>query len=233
MHHGIREIPAKLFEIEQEWLVPYHGTPSLQEEDMESRTVRKDNTIMFEGNFYSVPSGTYCGPDSEVFIEKKDGMINIYSKETGKTIAAHPLSLNKGKTVSNHNHRRLYNVDIEEYKTKALAMLPHTENASRWIERVYELKVRYVRDNLKVLEMKSEQYSQETMSLAIDKCMELNVFNANTLMEVAEALRISRNEPMITPAVELKHAVLNLDSQNEKPETSKISTYQSIIEEAI
>jgi hypothetical protein len=81
--------------------------------------------------------------------------------------------------------------------------------------------------------MKSEQYSQETMSLAIDKCMELNVFNANTLMEVAEALRISRNEPMITPAVELKHAVLNLDSQNEKPETSKISTYQSIIEEAI
>jgi hypothetical protein len=233
MHHGIREIPSKLFEVEKEWLVPYHGVPSQPEENMETRAVRKDNTIIHGSNFYSVPSGTYRGPGSEVFIEIKDGAINVFSKETGKTIATHPLSSDKGKTISNQNHRHPYNVDVEEYKKKASALLPHTSNASRWIERVYELKVRYVRDNLKVLETKCEQYSQETMSLAIDKCMELNVFNANTLMEVAETLRISRNEPKKTPAIELKHAALNLDSQNEKPETSKISTYQSIIEEAI
>jgi transposase len=233
VHHGIRAIPAEIFAVEKEWLVPYCGTPSLPEESMTTRIVRRDNTVMYEGNFYTVPSGTYQGDDTSVFIENKDGTINIFSKETGKTIATHPLCTEKGKTIRNQNHVRVYDVDIEDYKKDVLALLPRTDNASLWIEKAQANKKRYIRDTLKVIEKKSVQYTSDTMSLAIDKCIDLNVYNANTLMEVAEAIRIKKREAKVTPEICYESTNVKADSYTDKLEKSKMSTYEDIIQQAI
>jgi transposase len=233
IHNGIREIPADVFAIEQEWLVPYTGTPFLPEEKMETRIVRRDNTIMYEGNFYSVPSGTYIDATTEVFIENKDGMVNIYSKDTGKTIASHPLCHSKGKSVINGNHKRPYSLGLDDYKSQVIALLPRTDNANLWIDHINKHKERYMRDNLSVIEKGCAQYTTGTMSMAIDKCLELEVYNANTLMEIAEYIRISRNEPKVVPIINLELIASGQESRDAKPETSKISTYQNIIEQVL
>ena len=58
-HHGIRRIPSELLACERKTLTPYTDIPSIPAQTMEQRVVRQDNTIMFEGCFYTVPSGTY------------------------------------------------------------------------------------------------------------------------------------------------------------------------------
>jgi hypothetical protein len=90
-----------------------------------------------------------------------------------------------------------------------------------------------MRDNLRVIEKGCAQYTTGTMSMAIDKCLELEVYNANTLMEIAEYIRISRNEPKVVPIINLELIASGQESRDAKPETSKISTYQNIIEQVL
>ncbi|WP_407701946.1 Mu transposase domain-containing protein [Tepidibacillus decaturensis] len=67
---------------------------------MLSRTVRKDNTIWYEGNRYTVPTGTYK-PGLEVAIEVCDGKLLIYDVIDHNLIAEHSISLEKGRLFFN------------------------------------------------------------------------------------------------------------------------------------
>ena len=48
-----------------------------------TRTVRKDNTIWYEGNRYSVPLGTYDGTAKEVGVQACETRLRIYDWEQG------------------------------------------------------------------------------------------------------------------------------------------------------
>lgn len=48
-----------------------------------TRKVRKDNTILYLSNRYTVPLGTY-EPGKEVYLRTSDTIIQIIDKETGK-----------------------------------------------------------------------------------------------------------------------------------------------------
>jgi transposase len=60
-HGTTKRKPAEMFAEEQEHLLPLFGVaPAAMAEDMERR-VRKDNTILYLSNRYSLPLGTYRG----------------------------------------------------------------------------------------------------------------------------------------------------------------------------
>lgn len=232
-HRGIRKIPAEVFAIEKDYMRPYTGSPSLPEQSMEQRTVRQDNTIMYEGCFYSVPSGTYKGRDSFVYVEQKDGTVNIYAPDSGKTIATHPYCTEKGAFVRNFNHQRHPSVSLGDYKKLVLDMLPAMEEAKLWLDSMEADKKRHMRDNLRVLERECHKYDADTLTYAIRTCIEAGAYNARMLMDVAEGERIRRKKPLLGRPFETKPTRQNVSSQNSEPERSDISTYDDIIKTAI
>ena len=69
IHGTTRKIPAEVFEEEKKTFLPV----KISEEYFlnEKRTVRKDNTIVFKSNRYSLPTGTYSkNPEVEISAEK-------------------------------------------------------------------------------------------------------------------------------------------------------------------
>jgi len=68
------------------------------------RTVRKDNTIIYDSNRYSVPLGTYT-TQPEVQIETLDGMLYVQSL-LGEPICEHRVSSGRGLLIQSQSHRR-------------------------------------------------------------------------------------------------------------------------------
>ncbi|MQL52210.1 hypothetical protein GFC01_07975 [Desulfofundulus thermobenzoicus] len=64
----------------------------------QGRVVRKDNTILYKGNRYSVPIGTY-EPGLELVVEEAAaaGILTIRHPQTGSVVARHKISLEKGQ----------------------------------------------------------------------------------------------------------------------------------------
>lgn len=233
MHHGIRQVPAEVFVTEREHLAPYAGTPTPPEEHMETRVVRQDNTVMYKGNFYTVPAGTYNDRDSAVYVDETDGVLNIHSPETGKIIASHAVSQRKGLTVSNANHMRQPSLTIEEYAAKVTGLLPEDERISGWMTRMREAKGRYYRDSLRVIERECWKYSAETIAEAFGRCLEREMFNAHTLFEVAHQIRLSKNEPQQSRPVSVDRLSDTFSKEELTPSKSSISTYNNLFEDAV
>ena len=101
VHNTTRQVPSEVFEEERSHLMPYHGTPREPESHQRQIHVRKDNTVYHSQNYYSVPTGTYRGEHTTVWLEEVDGSLLIYSAETGKLIADHKLCISKGKLILN------------------------------------------------------------------------------------------------------------------------------------
>ena len=59
--------------------------------------VRKDNTVRYRTNYYSVPSSTYRNRNTVVWLLENNGYIELYDKESGKLICRHELCPGKGK----------------------------------------------------------------------------------------------------------------------------------------
>ena len=230
-HKGIREIPAEVFKTEQQYLIKYEGIPALKEDTLEKRAVRRDNTIMYGTNFYSVPGGTYKGRDSQVYVEAKDGVLHVFDIETGKMICEHGIFEGKGKTVTNANHLRSPELSLEAYRAKVMQNAPCQEVLDQWMDEFIAAKgSRYLRDNLKIIEREAWQYSADVVKEACHKCRELKVFNACELMKVAETIRKSRREPkkQRTPDLtDINHEMPDLEITVER---SQISTYEKIME---
>lgn len=68
--------------------------------------VRKDNTVRYRTNYYSVPSSTYRNRNTVVWLLENNGYIELYDKESGKLICRHELCPGKGKNVCDKRHHK-------------------------------------------------------------------------------------------------------------------------------
>ena len=68
------------------------------------RTVRKDNTIIYDSNRYSVPLGTHTTQRS-VRIETLDGTLYIQTL-SGEPICEHRIASGRGLLIQSQTHRR-------------------------------------------------------------------------------------------------------------------------------
>lgn len=193
MHHMTRQIPDAAFEEERKYLLPYYGTPHEPVVEQRRIHVRKDNTIYHAQNYYTVPTGTYAGDNTMVWVEVSDGNLLVYSAETGKQIAIHKLSATKGKLVVNKSHRRQPTVPSEEKENKLIAYTNDNGITREWLRKLYAQKPRYYKDNLDFLLRHLNSFSCDILSQSIDKCLSSNAFNANTVIEVATSLYKNQN----------------------------------------
>ena len=56
VHASTKLVPSEVFKEEQHYLKPYMGTPTPAKVEMKAYYVRKDNTINYKGNYYTLPT---------------------------------------------------------------------------------------------------------------------------------------------------------------------------------
>ena len=96
-HAGIKKIPSQEWIIEQPYLKPLKPGVVFKEE-LKRYKVRKDNTISYKSNFYTLPLGTYANADTWVLLKEKEDIIYL-STTNNELLTTHPLSTEKGVTI--------------------------------------------------------------------------------------------------------------------------------------
>jgi len=174
VHGTTKQIPAEVFKVEREHLRPLIDFPENRDACI-CRTVRKDNTIVYDSNRYSVPLGTY-NTQKEVRIEPKDGTLYI---ETvfGEPICEHRISSGRGLLIQSTNHQRDCSSSLDQMQDQLDELLDG--KASEFLQTIRTEKSRYARDQFKLIRALYDRHGIEDILDAIEFCRYSKLFSAN------------------------------------------------------
>ncbi|MCP3850049.1 MAG: IS21 family transposase [Gammaproteobacteria bacterium] len=193
--------------------------------------VRKDNTLAYRSNFYTVPTGTYKGNTTQVAVQVQDDQL-VISDIKDAVIARHTLCVFKGKTIRNNNHLRDRSTSIDEKQKEILDHFNHDERLNIYLKSIRTDKPRYYHDHLRLLINLLKTSSTEQILSAVYKCQELNVYN---LYEVKQLViyqqKKQQNTTQATIAPPANPEVSHL--MDMQPHTSNIADYESILSNTI
>lgn len=189
--------------------------------------MRKDNVINYRGNYYTVPTGTYRGYQTLVYLEEKEGQLHIYSHDTGKILASHKISGDKGCLISNTSHRRDREASLNDYEASVRKELPRSTVVDEYLSQLRVHKARNYRDNLQFIARRHGAYSNATLTQSFTQCLEAGVFNGCHLMEVAECLRVHKGEVLIEVRMETE-PLPQVDTSDMIPEKTDLSTFNTL-----
>lgn len=180
-HSTTKLIPKQEFQQERIHLLPLK--PMQPKKDYRSYKVRKDNTICYKSNYYTLPLGTYKDTDSTVLLEIKQEQLYIY--DTSKQLlCSHPLCFDIGRTIRNTDHKRPKSKSLEKYHNQVWQLFGKSELASDYLQQLRKEKSRYYRDILLYILKNHGNYQNEIIRESLLFCLENRVFNAKDLLAV-------------------------------------------------
>ena len=197
IHGTTKRIPKEVFALEREYLRP---APTAEDKppETEKRKVRKDNTIVYGSNRYSVPLGTYYD-HPEVTVREEEGELKIFTADM-EPLCRHPLSSGRGLLLQNPNHLRDRSVGVGKLHAELETALEH--RADEFLRSVREEKPRYARDQFLMLQTLLERYGLEKLLNAIAFCQKLRLFSSNTVRDYLE-YHEKQSAPPPAPPVKL------------------------------
>lgn len=229
-HAGIKKIPHQEWLIERGYLQPIKPSPvpDLQP-GLQRYKVRKDNTISFKSNFYTLPLGTYKNQDTWALLKETGGEVRIYDINH-YLLTVHPLCYGRGQTIRNADHARDKSQSIHQLKDELLHLLPEKEKGRLLIEQLSKDKPRYLRDSLRVLKKHLPELDDDTIRQTVCFSLEQSVYNANRIVEIGryhmrENTQISKVNAI---AIEAQMKREN-DPLSFEPQYSKIAVYENIL----
>ena len=183
VHNTTKKIPAEVFYEERKHLTPVIEKIKPQKTVITgsiSVTVRKNNIIVYDGNRYSVPLGTYTGPQSRVYLDlSEEGTLKILNPTTGELIARHSICTGKGQLIKNNNHKRDKSSKIQELINKAAAQFPHLAGWRPFLEAIHAAKPRYIRDQLQLIQTTVNGINEKTITQALNFCVKNKLYSAS------------------------------------------------------
>lgn len=227
IHAATKKIPHQEWLIERPYLMP-HITGNQDVINYKEYLVRKDNTISYHSNFYTLPLGTYKGNGTQILVRQENDKLLIFTKDY-ELLTIHDISFDKGVTVRRTDHRRDKSHSIDNLRTRVAEILSDTPEANLYIELLGKAKGRYLSDNLRLLVKKLPLYESNYLSQACSFCLENNVFNAYNFIEVANHYQQQDNQfknikmPLID---KIETSIIEFDYQ---PKVSEISVYETIM----
>ena len=223
-HSTTKRIPAEAFKEEQPYLAPYTGTPLHPQDGMKEYLVRRDNTINFHSHFYNVPTGTFNGDGTFVWVCVKDDHVEIYNNETGKMLVRHPVAHIPGEAILDETIQRSKLPSRKELENYILSYLDGNALVAMWLKNLYETKPRYYRANISRINAELESFLPEALIKSFEVCLDKGDYNANDLIIYCERHfgRIPKGprEPSL--------AELLPETLHESPQRSNINDYKSI-----
>jgi transposase len=150
LNHGTtRKIPAEEYDIEKDFLNPWHPAMAVQEA-YPLYTVHKDNKISYKSNVYSVPLGTYLGKGTTIFLKVTlDQLIMI--NHQAQEICRHDLSRLKGQKILARDHGRDKQAAIVAMMAEFSELMENKLQALNWVSLIQHHKPRYIRDQIQLL----------------------------------------------------------------------------------
>lgn len=197
LHGTTKRIPAEVFAEEQKHLREFVEFSSLPTNKV-LRTVRKDNTIIYGSNRYSLPLGTY-GTHAEVLINPQDGILYILTVNN-EPICEHLISGSRGVLVQNTNHRRDRTKVLDALQEGLDEKFEH--KATAFLQAVRTTKSRYARDQFAILHGLLDKYSLDDVLKGVCYCEKGSLYSANIVREYLEHKQIPP-EPLLLPPTDI------------------------------
>ena len=229
VHAGIKKVPMEEWMIEQSYLLPLKASPKIGTENLSEYKVRKDNTINYKSNFYTLPLGTYQGPDTWVLLKALPEEIQLFTLDEA-LLAVHPICYEHGMLIRNASHSRESSKSILELKHEVLRMIPDQELGQLFIDRLSSEKPRYLRDNLLVMKKKIPGIEKDFVKEATRFCLENNLWNGARFIEVAQHYQKEAQKEHYGNSV-LPDTSINkvIDTSEYIPQISKLSNYETLL----
>jgi transposase len=149
MHGTTKKVPRSVWLIERDYLNPLPPKMITDSEIGIFRTVRKDNTVLYGSNRYSVPSWVH-NTGSDVEVREHDGELIISMPGADGILCTHKLLAGKGGLQKNNNHSRDKSVPVNDLQESISARL--MGEADEFLSIIREEKSRYARDQFKLIE---------------------------------------------------------------------------------
>jgi len=228
-HSATQKIPSQEWEIEKPLLLPYSQTPEKPVAALPRYKLRKDNTVCFRGNFYSVPIDSYQGVGTQVLLRIKNEKLYIHSTDN-QLIAEHRIPVGKGQYVHNRDHVRPKSKTLTQLHNTLLHDLGGTPLAQEYLKQLEQNKGRYYHDNIRVISSAVENTADTQVQQALTFCLENKLYNGYRFVEVLRHYR-KKEEHLNEPAAHIPE----LDRQhkpsydNLSPQTSDIKLYEQLI----
>ncbi|WP_274366319.1 IS21 family transposase [Paenibacillus thermotolerans] len=234
VHNTTKKRPIEVFTLEKQHLRPVTNQINIKNVDSSiPRTVRKDNTVLYSSNRYSVPLGTY-GKHKEVYVSEAAGdRLIIKDKPDGEVLADHAIHHGKGKLIQATQHRRDRTKGIESYIATVAKQFDDVEAAFAFLEEIRKSYPRYIRDQLGILCKMLDSTDTITRNKALQECMKRRLFSAAEFNDVVEYLHRQRqlnNEHIAKPKTSMKPLnELNSSVIDTKPEIRSFDEYAAIL----
>ena len=188
-HNGTKKVPYDEWGIEQPYLAPF--SPYQTKPSRVPYTIRKDNTISWKGNFYSLPLGTYKGRGSTVMVQAEGDCLLLSSLE-GVELCRHAISTAKGQKIKNTDHGRDKGSAIEEMIAGLCSKFEDPEQARQFLKGIHLAKPRYIRDQILILRDVVEKTPASILSKSLQYCCDHKIVGAADFKAVA--LRLAKPE---------------------------------------
>ena len=229
MPHGVtQKPPVTEWEIEKSFLTPhvaYAVKPQQQ-----AHTLRKDNTLSWKSNFYSVPSGTYQGRGSKVMVATDNGKI-VISDLTGKEICHHAIAAGKGQKIKNTDHTREKSAAITAFIEQVSDLFDNPQLGKSFLSAIRSNKPRYIRDQVTLVRQCIEQNERQFINTALEYCCQNNINSAMDFKAVTEHYsRLAANEKQQPTSTSINplNGSLNAETLTE-PAKSNINDYETLL----
>jgi transposase len=230
-HATTRLIPHQEWLKEKDYLLPIRKQMLIDLPEFISYKVRKDNTISYKGNYYSLPLGTYKNQESSVLVRVDESNLNLYDLQKN-LLAVHTISVLKGRLITISDHKRDKSKNLEQRKIEVMVRLGETEMAREFIEALARSKPRYLNDNLRTLLLKLNNPEQAILNQALDYCLNNQVYNAMRFVEIInhyQGLEVTeKHQAHLSSQTHLNSYTLPKQA-HQVPETSQINIYQKIL----
>jgi hypothetical protein len=228
LSHGVtKKVPSSELIIEQPYLTPYRPCPPRQASP-DLYAVRKDNSIPYKGNFYSLPLGTYKGKGSLVALHVKAGELMISHPVNKTEICRHLLAVGTGQKIKNTNHGRDKTGSIDERIAKAAVQFTQVELALEWMELLREEKPRYIRDQLDIIQKAMKGVDPKKVELTLKYCIEKSIRRASDFKAI---LSLQQPDRKAEPNIKVLNPLNGKLPENAliQPEKSNIGAYEAIV----
>lgn len=230
VHNTTKKRPVEVFALEKQHLRPVTTKLVISNVDSSiTRTVRKDNTIVYKSNRYSVPLGTYqkC---KEVYIEVEDDHLIVREQSDYAIIANHKISHEKGVLVQDRQHTRDRSIGIGTYITSLADRFENKEMAFDFLEELHKRYPRYIRDQLQMISKSFETFGMDIMNRTLLECVHRKIFSANQFNDMAQYLERQQesNKKDTSPVKRLKEVDTSVIYT--KPQTRDVGDYLKLLE---
>jgi len=226
-HSTTRKIPLEEWQNEQPHLRPWVSVKILPSYIL--RTVRKDNTFAYLGNFYSVPQGTFRTKDTMVMIWLKQEELHIHDKQ-GVFLCKHTIADTKGNTVINTDHKRDKSLKLKELLIQTASQFVNPGLALQYFEMIRKQRGRYLRDQVQAIQKAIEGKNKQLVADVMQKCIEKKYVGAVIFGELLAFHESEKNYPA-PPTAKIILLDTNINKKADiQPDKSNLDTYEKTFE---